>query len=259
MMILTSFILSFDLHRTLMINPFRRWVFPEIETWFHSRAPREQFPFYDVLGREHSRRLREGRLRDAYDWDDIVRTVAREAIGADPPFTVEELVKKHAVPGKVWRFPDVLPALKALRKANVPMVVASNGFECYQRPVTDCLQLTPFFSAFHTPDRLQTAKPNPEFFRFAEPGRIIHVGDRIDQDVVGANRAGAVSVWISRDLPSEIRRLPLSQRKRHPDFPRWISTRLKWEGHSGRITEEHLPDYALASLEELLRVWDEKK
>jgi FMN phosphatase YigB (HAD superfamily) len=242
-----------------MINPFRRWVFPEIETWYHTRVPKERFSFYDVLGREHSRRLRQGRMRDAYDWDDILKTVTRETIGIDPPFTVKELVEKHAVPGKVWRFSDVLPTLNAFRQAGVPMVVASNGFECYQRPVTDCLKLTPFFSAFHTPDRLQTAKPSPDFFRFADPRRIIHVGDRIDQDIVGANRAGAVSVWISRDLPSEIRRLPLSQRKRHPDFPRWISTRLKWEGHSGRITEEHLPDYALASLEELLRVWDEKK
>lgn len=242
-----------------MINPFRRWVFPEIEAWYHSHVPKEQFPFYDVLGREHHQRLRQGRMRDAYDWDDILKTVTLETIGIHPPFTVKELVKKHAVPGKVWRFSDALPTLKSLRRSGVRLVVASNGFECYQRPVTDCLELSPYFSAFHTPDRLQTAKPSPEFFRFAAPSRIIHVGDRIDQDVVGANRAGAVSVWISRDLPPEMRMLPLSERKKHPDFPRWISTRLKREGHPGKVTEEHLPDYVIVSLEELTQVWEQKK
>lgn len=242
-----------------MINPFRRWVFPEIEVWYHSHVPKEQYPFYDVLGREYSRRLEQGKLKAAYDWDDIVRTITRETIGIHPPFTVKELVKKHAVPGKVWRFSDVLPTLNALRQAGARMVAATNGFECYQRPVTDSLQLTPFFSAFHTPDRLQTAKPSPDFFRFAAPNRLIHVGDRIVQDVVGANRVGAVSVWINRDLPPEIQRLPLSRRKNHPDFHRFISTRLKWEGHSGDISEEHLPDYVLGSLEELLQVWENRK
>lgn len=139
------------------------------------------------------------------------------------------------------------------------MVVATNGFEGYQRPVTDCLQLTPFFTAFYTPDRLQTAKPCPDFFRFAEPRRIIHVGDRIDQDIVGANRAGAVSAWISRDLPPEIHKLPPAERNRHPDLPRWISRRLKREGHPGGISAVHLPDYVLASLEELLQVWEIRK
>jgi FMN phosphatase YigB (HAD superfamily) len=242
-----------------MINPFRRWVFPEIEAWYHSRVPKEQFPFYDLLGREHSRRLKQGRMREAYDWDDILKTIVRETIGIHPPFTVKELVNKHAVPGKVWRFSDVLPTLNALRQAGVRMVVASNGFEVYQRPVTDCLQLTSFFEAFHTPDRLQTAKPRPEFFRFAKPGRIIHVGDRIDQDIVGANRAGIVSVWINRDLPPDIQRLPLSQRKKHPDFLRWVSLRLKWEGHPGDISDEHLPDYVIISLEELIKVWESQK
>ncbi len=242
-----------------MINPFRRWVFPEIEAWYHAHAPGEQAPFYDALGREHRRRLRQGRLKDAYDWDDILKTIAREAIGNDPPFTVKSLVEKHAVPGKVWRFSDVLPTLSALRQAGASMVVATNGFEGYQRPVTDCLQLTPFFTAFCTPDRLQTAKPCPDFFRFAEPRRIIHVGDRIDQDIVGANRARAVSAWISRDLPPEIHKLPPAERNRHPDLPRWISRRLKREGHPGGISAVHLPDYVLASLEELLQVWEIRK
>lgn len=98
-----------------MINPFRRWVFPEIEAWYHSRVPKEQLPFYDLLGREHSRRLKQGRMREAYDWDDILKTIVQETIGIHPPFTVKELVEKHAVPGKVWRFSDVLPTLKSLR------------------------------------------------------------------------------------------------------------------------------------------------
>ena len=48
-------------------------------------------------------------------------------------------------------------------------------------------------------------KPDPRIFEFAlarfgdEPGQVLHVGDNLRSDVLGANNYGALSVWLNRD------------------------------------------------------------
>lgn len=48
-------------------------------------------------------------------------------------------------------------------------------------------------------------KPDPRIFEFAlakcevEPGRVMHVGDNLRSDVLGANNYGMVSVWLNRE------------------------------------------------------------
>ena len=48
-------------------------------------------------------------------------------------------------------------------------------------------------------------KPDPRIFEFAlakfddEPGQVMHVGDNLRSDVLGANNYGMVSVWLNRE------------------------------------------------------------
>jgi FMN phosphatase YigB (HAD superfamily) len=248
---LNEVLLSFDLDHTLMINPFRRWVFPEINRWLQSHFSEEK-PVNRLI-REHRRRLSNGAYPEAYDWDDILRSVVLEhAI----PFTVRELVEKHACVGKVWLFSDVLPAMDRLTQAGAHMVAATNGFTRYQRPVTDCLGLTPYFGGFYTPEEMRYAKPQTAFFQFGKDRRVIHVGDRLDQDVLGANRAQQISVWIYREMPSDLRNLPITERTRHPLFSTCLTHRLHREGVPSALHETCRPQYIICSLDELLKIWE---
>lgn len=249
--------ISFDLDHTLMINPFRRWVFPQLETWLGPRLQADTGTLFRRLGKEHQDRLNRRMTVEAYDWDAIWFQLAREA-GEEPPFSVEELVRHHAVPGKVWLFSDALPVLEMLKSKGIRLAVATNGLEKYQRPVTDCLGLTPFFDDYHTPCSRGCAKPETSFFDSCTRP-LIHVGDRLDHDVLGANRAGAVSVWINRDLPAEWWGLTLEERKYHPDWHRILQEKLKKEGFKGELTPELEPDYTLVSLEELPALWEKER
>jgi FMN phosphatase YigB (HAD superfamily) len=250
---LNEVLLSFDLDHTLMINPFRRWVFPEINRWLQSHFSEEK-PV-NRLFREHRRRLSDGAYPEAYDWDDILCSVALEY---SIPFTVRELVEKHACVGKVWLFADVLPAMDQLTQASAHMVAATNGFTRYQRPVTDCLGLTQFFGDFYTPEEMRYAKPQAAFFHFGKGRRVIHVGDRLDQDVLGANRANQISVWIYREMPSDLRNLPIMERTRHPSFSTCLAARLHREGVPMELYEACCPHYVISTLEELLEIWEQE-
>ncbi|PTX58308.1 FMN phosphatase YigB (HAD superfamily) [Melghirimyces profundicolus] len=246
--------ISFDLDHTLMINPFRKWIFPELEEWFRPRLPAGSPSVLQRMAEEHRSRLKRKDFVRAYDWDDIWNRLTAE-VGEPSPFTVEELVRRHATIGKVWRFSDAMPALEELQSRGIPLVVATNGLEKYQRPVTDCLGLTPLFTDFHTPCKQGCAKPEADFFRSC-PRPLLHVGDRLDQDILGANRSGAVSVWIHRDLPAEWRTLSPEERKKHPKWRHLLQEKLKKEGCEGPLTPELEPDFPIMSLEELPAVWE---
>jgi putative hydrolase of the HAD superfamily len=60
-------------------------------------------------------------------------------------------------------------------------------------------------------------KPDPAIFQAAcreaccSPEQLLHIGDSLDTDVAGAQRAGAVSVWLNRS------RKP-NRTEIHPDY-----------------------------------------
>ena len=60
------------------------------------------------------------------------------------------------------------------------------------------------------------AKPDPSIFLAAcerlgcAPGEVLHVGDHVEMDVLGAARAGLRTAWVHRD----------DARERHPAWPR---------------------------------------
>jgi HAD superfamily hydrolase (TIGR01509 family) len=98
-------------------------------------------------------------------------------------------------------YPDALPCLEALRAAGFRLGVAANQprtTEAFLREAGVELD----FSA--TSEGWGTEKPAPEFFAnvVREAGlpaaEIAYVGDRLDNDVLPANAAGMVSVFVRR-------------------------------------------------------------
>jgi HAD superfamily hydrolase (TIGR01662 family) len=99
-------------------------------------------------------------------------------------------------------YPDVRPTLATLRALGITVVVAGNQ-PARRREQLVALDLPA--DTIATSDDLGVAKPAPTFFarvcalaRAATPERVLYVGDRIDNDIVPAGRAGLRTAWLRR-------------------------------------------------------------
>jgi putative hydrolase of the HAD superfamily len=100
-------------------------------------------------------------------------------------------------------YPDVVPALDALRAAGLRLGVVSNwGWAAPE--LLHLLELARHFEAFAISSRVGYQKPHPAIFRHAldlleaGPEEAIHVGDDPETDVAGARRAGIEAVLVTR-------------------------------------------------------------
>jgi FMN phosphatase YigB (HAD superfamily) len=98
-------------------------------------------------------------------------------------------------------YPDVIPALKSLRAAGVRLAIAGNQ----PAPAADVLdEIAIPFEFIGTSAGWGVEKPDAAFFdRIVTelrlpPSEIAYVGDRRDNDVAPAARAGLVAIWIRR-------------------------------------------------------------
>jgi HAD superfamily hydrolase (TIGR01549 family) len=98
-------------------------------------------------------------------------------------------------------YPDVRPSLAALRGLGYELIIAGN-----QPPQAyDALTAMDLpVDAVHTSDGWGVSKPDPGFFAKVvavsgrEPGEILYVGDRLDNDVLPARTAGMRTALIRR-------------------------------------------------------------
>ena len=98
-------------------------------------------------------------------------------------------------------YPDALPCLEALRADGWRLVVGGNQPVAFQRLV-EALELP--VDVVTSSGELGAEKPSPEFYRRiadragAATGDCVHVGDRVDNDVVAARAAGMTAVHLRR-------------------------------------------------------------
>ncbi|HEX4813449.1 MAG TPA: HAD family hydrolase [Nonomuraea sp.] len=98
-------------------------------------------------------------------------------------------------------YPDVRAALGALREAGYQVIIAGNQpVRAYDALVAMDLPA----DSVHTSEGWGTAKPEPAFFAKVtavagrEPAEILYVGDRLDNDVLPASRAGLRTALLRR-------------------------------------------------------------
>ena len=95
-------------------------------------------------------------------------------------------------------YPDALPCLAGLRSLGLRVGVVGNTPEAFEHVVRGHVDFV------GSSARWGVEKPEPEFFEriVAEagcaPGELAYVGDRVDNDVVPALRAGMVAVHLRR-------------------------------------------------------------
>ncbi|WP_093535006.1 HAD family hydrolase [Stenotrophomonas rhizophila] len=151
------------------------------------------------------RELRERSFRDNphlhYDLSALRRLTLREALensGADLALLEPAYEAFYAARNQVEFYPDAVDALARIA-ARVPVAALSNGNADLARIGLD------HHFAFQLGSREHgAAKPAASIFHAAcerlgvAPAQVLHVGDHIEMDVVGAMQAGLRGCWINR-------------------------------------------------------------
>ncbi|WP_432357261.1 HAD family hydrolase [Sporosarcina sp. UB5] len=246
--------ITFDLDGTLMQNPFVGHVFPEIER----RILLENKLLENVVGQiigEHVIRLKDGRIADAYDWDDIVMHFLK-ANELQTSIDVVEILSGFCMEPNVYLLEDSIgEVLDELKRLGYSLAVVTNGFTKYQLPVMDELKLTEHFDLIVTPQEAGFAKPDVRVYDLVlKHGEIVaHVGDRIDDDVISANAIGVRSVWICRQLPDSMKEMAPTERRRVPEMHELALRKLMKETKTQfeRLPVEAIPQEVIYSVLEL--------
>lgn len=115
----------------------------------------------------------------------------------------EELYERFAGP-EVWRlFPDTLPLLEELKKRGKILGIVSN-WDSRLFGLCEGLGLKPYLNFILASAVVGFAKPNPKIFYEALkracvlPREALHVGDSLEDDVGGAQKAGIQAVFLDR-------------------------------------------------------------
>jgi putative hydrolase of the HAD superfamily len=144
-------------------------------------------------------------------WRQIVAGVLPEV--PDPERAFDELWDHFSRP-ESWRcFPDVAPALRALKVMGIALCVGSNFDRRLRGVVQGLPELASWVDSLVISSEVGFRKPHAAFFRAAcehlrlPRARVLCVGDDLENDVRGAIRAGLSGLLLDRgahrpgDLP----------------------------------------------------------
>lgn len=108
-------------------------------------------------------------------------------------------------PEQIRACPDTRAMLERLARRH-QLLIVSNG-NPRQRAKLERAGLGGLFAPVLLSSELRSAKPSPGMFRRASqatgipPGKMLHVGDTLRDDVEGATRAGFGTCWLARGRP----------------------------------------------------------
>ena len=247
--------ISFDLDGTILDWPMGQVVFKPLRDSHGTPALHEAFRM------EFRDRFAGQSPVTAFDWDDIHLSITTRLEHAALP-TILELAESGDWSAPELIYPDTKAALEQLERMGYRSIVGTNGFAKYQRVALEKLGITvPHVIA---PDTIGYCKPQAEFltqFYTLEPDAVIgiHVGDLLAQDVMSANRANVTAVWIWREMPADLRAIPVSERPRDTAMQAAVQRTFEHElERDGRFSAayEHTPrpDIIVVDLLELAGV-----
>ncbi|AXK72966.1 HAD family hydrolase [Lysobacter sp. TY2-98] len=172
-----------------------------LDTWLATHAPRAAAQWPLAVRQRLRLQVDAERPEMAHDmtaqrqW--MLERMFAEA-GEDPALVHGAFEAYFAARCEVEHYPDTLDALERLAM-RVPLASVSNGNACLTR-----IGLMPLFRFQLGAREHGAAKPTPSIYLEAcqrlgvAPHDVLHVGDDVELDVVGAARAGLRTCWIDR-------------------------------------------------------------
>lgn len=148
-------------------------------------------------------------------WKGIVRESLGDGVDPGDVDNIFSVCFQEYAKGDYWRlYPEVLHTLTTLRSMGFRLVVLSNWDRRLLRTLKD-LRLDDFFEKIYISTLIGYAKPNSGAFQHVvddlkiSPQEILHVGDTLEEDILGAQQANIRAVCIDRignnkSLPGQI-------------------------------------------------------
>jgi HAD superfamily hydrolase (TIGR01662 family) len=131
-----------------------------------------------------------------------------EAQGASPPASIlfDAMEAMYAITQENWYLEeDAIPTLQKLQEMGYPLGVISNAADDENvQELIDKGELRPYFEFILSSAACGIRKPDAHIFQLAldhfkvSPEKTVMIGDTLDADVLGANRIGIYSIWITR-------------------------------------------------------------
>ena len=174
-----------------------------LHDWLTAHAPMTAAMFANA---QALREIRQHMTQQRPDLRNDLSALRRESIrlalyraGESPMLAEAAFEVFFAERQKVTPFEDAVPALEFL-SARYRLVSLSNGNADLAR-----IGLARFFHASISAREFGVAKPDPRIFHAAagaaevRPEEVLHVGDDVLLDVLGAKNAGMQTAWINRN------------------------------------------------------------
>lgn len=141
-------------------------------------------------------------------WEETVRRTFGPVCPPPAQFTpIFEALYATFQEGRRWRiYPDVMPALENLKARGYRMVILSNN-DSRLRPLLDDLGLLRFMEDVFISCEIGVPKPNRRAFDHVAkamdlpPETLLHIGDDLQKDGIGARDAGWQSALVRQRLP----------------------------------------------------------
>jgi len=198
----------FDLDWTLVRNPFREYILPEIYDRVHARHEYTKDEFTELLDRLfHKCLLGSINRSKPATWAGL--DLIFEEFGVN--VSLLRFFQKYR--SEIKLYPDVLPALDRLID-RFRLGVLTNGFKVLVDLEFDQTKIAHYFEKIFIADDIGYAKPDPRFFTYAlkemrvRANNVLYVGDAADIDVPGAKEIGIATVIVNRSdkpVPHEVK------------------------------------------------------
>jgi FMN hydrolase / 5-amino-6-(5-phospho-D-ribitylamino)uracil phosphatase len=172
-----------------------------LDAWLHAHAPRTAARWPIDARRALRDQVEAEHPQFSHDFTrQRMITLERmlQAAGDDVALVAPAFEAYFAARCEVEHYDDSLAALQRLA-ARVPLAAVSNGNACLRR-----IGLMPLFRFQLGAREHGAAKPASSIFHAActqlacTPSQVLHVGDDVELDVVGAAQAGLRTCWINR-------------------------------------------------------------
>lgn len=163
---------------------------------FHSTYHHHNNIFWD--------RFRKGYItRDELRWKRMWRTLLDYKLANEPLARQMSDRYLEILPTKKNLFDDTFEILDYLKDKQYPMHLITNGFEKTQMAKLENSGIRPYFDQIITSEAAGIMKPHVAIFEYAmeqtgaKPDNSIMIGDTLDADIEGGNRAGIDTVFFN--------------------------------------------------------------
>lgn len=135
-------------------------------------------------------------------------------LGLDRPELAQAMADAYSVlrATRLTLLPGALDTLQTLRQRGCRLGLITNGASAPQRSKIERFELAPFFELILIEGEFGAGKPDERVYRHAlevlaaAPAEAWMVGDNLEWDVAGAQRAGLCGIWVDgagRGLPAD--------------------------------------------------------